>query len=88
MAWHYDESIPSFIELKVFSGTDVGKVTIASTEESQVGVHQMVIKYTNPYNETAATEYEFFNVTILDRSLLLTNTAPYFSKGLDPWYTF
>jgi len=48
----------------------------------------MVIKYTNPYNETAATEYEFFNVTILDRSLLLTNTAPYFSKGLDPWYTF
>jgi len=88
VAWHYDESIPSFIEFDVIPRTGVGKVTIASTEESQVGVHQMVIKYTNPYNETAATEYEFFTVTILDRSLLLTNTAPYFSKGIYPWYTF
>jgi len=67
VAWRYDESVPPFLEFILYAGTQIGQLEIASTKESEVGVHQMVFKYTNAYNETAGTEYEFFNVTILDR---------------------
>jgi len=85
--WKTSTQYPSFIHIDVKPLANIALLRVASEKQSEVGVYDMVLKFTIPKFPGIKPSYELFDVQILDKAAFAGNLKPYFTS-VNPIYLY